>query len=397
MYNIGLFLLFILSLPKFLWDMLVHKKYRKSIKQRFGIGLPKIYPQNGQKVIWIHAVSVGETKSAAILYNNLYDKHSQDIFVISSITETGHEEAKKSIPNAYHIFLPLDFYPIVKKTVDKISPDIFILVEGDFWRNLLACLRNKKTTLSLISGKISERSYKRFAIFKNLSKEIFSSFDSVGAQNEIYKERFLNLGAKNAYVSGNLKFYPKTPKVRLTRDDFGFQPSDKVVTIGSTHDREEELLLKELIKLPENVKILIVPRHPERFAKVASALESMDIEFSKFTTKELGKRIFLVDVFGYLNDCYAISDLALVGGSFLKNVGGHNILEPIYFKVPVIFGPYMHTQTDMVDLVLSSKTGEQSSIEDILKTVQKNLKNSQEIQAKITLLIDQMKKLDVLK
>ena len=171
-----------------------------------------------------------------------------------------------------------------------------------------------------------------------------------------------------------MKFDAKIPhlqeneKIKLQKD-LGIQKEDLVITVGSTHEGEEELILSELAKVQKQIpqlKILLVPRHPHRFAKVAELLTQKNIPFGTLSQKNAeGKRIVLVDAMGVLCKCYELSSIAIVAGSYTEAVGGHNILEPFEFGVPVIFGPHMHSQPELTTMVLSKGAGYQSRYSEL--------------------------------
>jgi len=379
-YNLALLLYTALCFPKFLWEALRHQKHRKSFLEKLGLKIPVFNLPADSVRIWVHSISMGETKAVAPLVQQIRQQMPQASIVISTTTETGLGEAKRSMPELDNYFyLPLDFSWTIKKLVRRIKPDLLILVESDFWYNLVS--HNKKVVL--VNGKISETSQSRFKRFSFFSDRLFSQVDLFCLQSHRYASRFETLGVApdKIVVTGNLKFDQPFPHIDIQRwkSDLGIQPQDKVITLGSTHDPEEEQLITELEPLLElfpTLKILLVPRHPERFNTVAALLEKKKIPFARFSDhlpKQGSERIILIDAMGVLSACYQLSDIAIVGGSYVSHVGGHNIFEPAALGIPVLFGPHMETQKDLVDIVTQGGAGKQVAMAEMRSTVEQML------------------------
>lgn len=378
LYEIALWLLAILALPKTLYSFFVHKKYRKSLLARFGFSFP-INSIDSHPSIWIHAVSVGETKAVVSLARELKSRFPRNPLIISSVTETGHAEALRSLPFAdYHVYFPLDFFFVISRLIKKASPGLVILCESDFWYNFLYCSKRQGAVLALVNGKMSDRSMHRFRFFHFFSKRLFGLFDLLCLQNVLYSNRFKEAGAdsKKIIVTGNLKFdeeYPQLSqqKTNQWRQKLGIQPDQMVLTIGSTHFPEEKMLLDVLKKIWDqypNLRVIIVPRHPERFKEVGQLLERERvswINFSDIAQRTGREQVILVNAMGLLRMCYQLTDLAIVGGSFTEKVGGHNILEPCWYGKPVLFGPYMHAQLELVNLMTDYQAGVQTDLKEL--------------------------------
>jgi 3-deoxy-D-manno-octulosonic-acid transferase len=331
--------------------------------------------------IWVHSISMGETKAVAPLVEQIRQQMPNASIVISTTTETGLAEAKRSLPDlSCYFYLPLDFSWTMRRLSRRIKPDLLILVESDFWYNLVSY--NKKVVL--VNGKISENSLSRFRFFSFFSKRLFSQFDLLCLQSQRFAARFENLGVapSKIVVTGNLKFDQPFPHLDIERwkDDLRLNPTDKVITLGSTHDPEEDLLISAIEPLFDKfptLKILLVPRHPERFAAVTALLEKKKIHYAKFSDhlpKQGNERIILIDAMGILSACYQLSDIAIVGGSYVSHVGGHNIFEPAALGIPVIFGPHMETQKDLVDVVVHGGAGKQVPLSSLTSTLEQMLK-----------------------
>lgn len=367
-YDCCLTILSLLILPKLLYMRFVHGKYKETLSKRLGYGFPDI-AKKGRKLIWIHVVSVGETRAMIPLIKAIRSDYPDAILIISSITETGHAEAKRSIPFAdHHVYLPFDFSWIVRPIVAQCKPDLVIVCESDFWYHFLTEAKKQGAHLALVNGKVSEKSFKRYGYFSWFTRHLFNPFDLLCVQNGTYKKRFEKLGlpAEKIHVTGNLKFddralFLNPEQLKVWKEKLGIHGETPILTVGSTHEDEEKMIIDLLpplwITFP-NLKVLLVPRHPERFNVVAGLLQKHGIPFQRYTDKGfLHAPLVLVDAMGQLRNCYQVSTLAIVAGSFVSHIGGHNILEPLWYGVPVIFGPYMHAQQDLVSLVSEYEAG----------------------------------------
>lgn len=357
MINVFLFFYLIVLAPKLLIDRLKGKRHPDFL-QRLGLNLPK----PDRPVIWIHAVSVGEVKATQPLFEALNTK--EFFFLITTTTATGQAEAKRTLARAdAFAYLPIDFSWVVKKFVKIFNPKQFILVESDFWPNLLSELKKNKTVISLVSGKMSKRSQKRFGWVSRFSKRLFSLFDHICVQNEEYYQRFLPfVNPSKLHITGNLKLDLKPVQVPKIS---GLSP--RTITIGCTHEQEEALIIEAL--RGGDWTIFLAPRHPERFEEVAQLLYKKQIPFTRWSQNPKGKLI-LVDAMGQLPICYTSSRLAILGGSFIEGIGGHNVLEPLLYQTPVLFGPHMENQREIAKIALSANAGMQICLPELRKTVE---------------------------
>ena len=379
-YNTLLCLLFIVMFPWWLYLFWGKGKYRKTWKQRL---FPQIYERTTVPgtVIWVHAVSLGETKAVAPLVQRLLQEFPDLPLVMSSCTETGHAEAKKAFPRAHlHLMLPLDFPWLMKPLMATFSPGLVVFVESDFWWNFLQSAKAQGAKLAVVNGKMSESSFRRFQCFSWWSHSLFSLFDMVCVQGEEFLERFRLLGVveNRLYKTGNLKWDQEeaelsAEKKREWADELGIEEGDVVLVVGSTHAGEEKALIEAMLPLLGNhpkVKVILVPRHPERFAEVATLIEKQPVVSMRWSVgKKEGAQLILVDTMGRLNQCYSLAALAFVGGSLYPGVGGHNIMEPCWVGVPVLFGPHMNSQKEMVSLVLEAEAGAMVQLADLPQTL----------------------------
>lgn len=374
-YEICLILIGLIALPKFLYELIFKGKYRKSLLKRFGSGFPLI-KKGDRPLIWIHAVSLGETKAVAALAKKVRSELRNPLIVFSTTTETGYVEACRSIPADHHVYLPFDFGWVIKPIMRRTAPDALILCESDFWYNFISSAKKAGAYVALVNGKISTKSLERFKKVPFFTKPLFRCIDLLCVQSNLFRQRFEDLGIspEKIAVTGNMKFdgdYSKLPGAQLSawRKELGIKAEDPVLVVGSSHNPEETLLLKVMMQVWQkcpNLKVMIVPRHPERFNEVAGILQKNNINFRRLSQKCSDTMpVILIDAMGLLRKCYQLADIAIVAGSYTAKVGGHNILEPSWYGVPVIFGPHMHSQPDLLDLVKEYKAGLQVSIDDL--------------------------------
>lgn len=367
-FNLFLFLYLLLIAPKLLFDRLKGKKHPELL-QRLGSSIPN--PQN-KPVIWIHGVSVGEIKSAQPLFRALKKEHPDAFFLITTTTATGQAEAKRSLPEADSFrYLPIDFTWAVHRWVNKLRPKLFLLIESDFWPNLLSAIQNSGGKTILVSGKLSERSARRFSMIPFLACRLFSRLDLLLVQNETHLHRFSPfVDPLRLHVAGNLKldFQPQPVDTSVWRN----KTSLPIVTLASTHAPEEEQILDALKEL--DLFLFIAPRHPERFNEVAELLRKKNIPFVRWSEANLkGERVVLVDAMGQLPICYSLSQIAIVGGSFIPKIGGHNLFEPCLYNCPSLFGPHTHSQTEFAARVLESGAGRQIALNNLSSTIKEIL------------------------
>ncbi len=337
----------------------------------------------GHDTIWVHAVSVGETIAIKSLLKSLKERFPEKKIVLSNVTETGRSVAVKLDDVDLCIYFPFDYGFAVKKALDAINPCCILIVETEIWPNFIRFARHLDIPVILVNGRISDRSFKRYIQFGWLFRHFLAFFSSFCMQTEDDARRIIAMGAPPSRVqcTKNLKYDIAVAEVspessRVLKDTY-FIPHDvPVLTAGSTHQGEEEILVtayKSLIRENRNLFLVLVPRHPERAAKVAEILRKEGICYT--LRSELDKRPFLfrsgevllVDVVGELMRFYALSDLVFVGGSMVP-VGGHNILEPASLCKPVLFGPHMSNFREITSMVLKFGGGVQVADERELET-----------------------------
>ncbi|NQT28559.1 MAG: hypothetical protein HQ570_03065 [Candidatus Omnitrophica bacterium] len=354
----------IVYLPLHLW-----RKKMTPLALREKLGL--ISSKEIKNSIWIQVVSVGEANLIGNLIKKL--KESQDLpIIISTTTLTGNRIARKRYSHlAKIIFFPFDLSLVLERVIRVIKPRIFIAVETEIWPNLFYRLKKKKIPIVIINGRISDKAFKHYRLIRPFMKRILKKCDYIGVQNPLYKERFLFLGAdpKKIIVSGNMKFESiliDEEKLRQKQEKYKAifkRDGNKLLIAASTHEPEEEIVIdiyKDIFKNPGGVTLLIAPRHPERtpqIEKLISMAGFNPIRMSNVEENLADKRnIFIADTVGELIYFYSIADICFVGGSLSKD-GGHNVLEPIYFHKPTVFGPNMNNFHEIEEIVLEKGAG----------------------------------------
>jgi len=378
-----IFLIFaLIYLPVYLFKGKLHYGFLK----RLGF-LPA--DLNLDRPIWIHAVSVGEVISIKGLVNELRKAYPLKRLVISTVTATGNKIAQSLISDGDLLtYLPLDFSFIVKKVIKEIAPCLFIIAETEIWPNLITCLHKRKIPVVTVNGRISDNSYSGYRAIKFLIRPILRKIGKFCVQSEIDALRLVNLGVekRNIQVTGNVKFDINLEAMAgldplVVRQKLWLGLDDNLWVCGSTHPGEEEIIIKaykELLFTFPKLKLLIAPRHPERskdISRLISQYAFMPVFISNISgvcpvrSPEahgaasngvcptcINNPIFILDVMGELLNFYSAADIVFVGGSLVKT-GGHNILEPVSLKKPVIFGPYMFNFRDITSLFLRNKAG----------------------------------------
>jgi len=361
-YYILLFVIYILAIPYLIFKA-KNPKYKQAIPSKFFLRNNPRFKENG---IWFHSCSMGETKAI----KPLIDYYKENVNV-SVITNTGFEEALKSTSNVrylpFEIFLP--FWVNNQK--------VLVVMEAELWFMLFLIAKNKGAKTFLINARISDKSYNSYKSFSFFYKRIFKNIDKVFAQSDTDKKRLEELGATNVEVIGNIKLV-QIPKVNniLTKAD------DILITAASTHKNEEKLVLDAYDR--KQGQLVIVPRHPERFDSVdlliKEYIKDKSLTYHRYSKQEDFKSdIILVDKMGILNDIFSISDVVILGGAFEK-IGGHNPIEPAFFKCKLISGKNIFNQKPLFECLKDFYLIENNELNKYLNNI-KNLKKSALVKA----------------
>jgi 3-deoxy-D-manno-octulosonic-acid transferase len=355
LYNTLLTFLLILASPYFLFWSLFQEKFRKALPERLGF----FQSPSFQRPIWVHAASVGEVFCSIPLLKKIKEEFPRSKIVLTTITSTGNEAAKTRVPEADRVFfLPIDHPLIIRRAIGKIQPSILLIAETELWPNLLRSCGKKGIPVVLFNGRISQRSFRRYFRFKFFFKECLKYISLFLMQTEEDRKRIFQIGGESQKTRavGNLKFdqtFPPFTREALARiaKTLGLQGTEQIFIAGSTHSGEEEILVslyKELKEMTPPLVLILAPRHLERLEEVEGILKRESISWLRKTSlsQDVGQsdqkhpEVILLDTMGELMGIYSLGTLVFVGGSLVP-VGGHNPLEPLYFKKCVLFGPYM--------------------------------------------------------
>lgn len=360
LYNLLTALLLIPYAAYWLVRGLGNRAYFDRLGQRFGLGFPKL-----DRCIWIHAVSVGEVQASLSLIRALRERFPARQLLVTTVTPTGTARVKAEFGDSVrHCYIPFEFPGAVNSFFNAVKPDAALIMETEIWPNLYRGCGVRKVPLILVSARISPRSIRGYRRLLPLIRETLSHGIIIAAQSQSDAERFLSLGASPARtrVTGNIKFDMELPTAvreqgaALRAGIIGDRP---VWIAASTHEGEEQQVLAAHRALRErfpNLLLILVPRHPERFAEVRDLVENSGFDVVCRTEARAcspSTAVFLGDTMGEVPLFYAASDVAFVGGS-LAPVGGHNLLEPAAQGLPVITGPHVFNAQDIADMFVET-------------------------------------------
>ncbi|WP_139557494.1 lipid IV(A) 3-deoxy-D-manno-octulosonic acid transferase [Methylotetracoccus oryzae] len=334
---------------RLLWRGRSNPAYRDRIGERFGAYGPTMPRRD---VIWIHAVSVGETESAAPLVHQLRDRYPDIPLLLTTTTPTGSARVQALFGSSVeHCYLPYDLPGPIARFLGRFRPRLAVILETEIWPNLFGACSARRIPLVIANARLSSRSAVRYRYIGGLVRPALAAVRAIAAQTPEDAERFAAIGAdpKKISVTGNIKFdvdYGQglIANGRGLREElFGRRP---VIIAASTHAGEEERLLSIFSGLRQRfagLLLMLVPRHPERFAAVASLARAAGfhtVRRSDGIPCSGADEVFVLDTIGELRTFYAAADVAFVGGSLVP-VGGHNVLEPAMAGLPVMFGPHV--------------------------------------------------------
>lgn len=364
LYNIlQIILLPVLLLPMVVLILLT-PKYRLRTLQRLGVGLQPETGKKEKKTIWIHATSVGEVTSALPLVSGLRQEMPEVKLVFSATSKTGAEVAEKLLQEKVDQFIPfpLDILPVINHFLRLIQPDLFILVETDFWPNIIARLKQLQIPTLLVNGRISEKSIQSYQRLSFFFRPLFASFHTLSMQTEKDRQNLITLGvAKNTIKTlGNLKLDTALYSASEKNQPISFKLPDHqyLFVAGSTHEGEEKILLQSYLQLKKEyprLYLVIAPRDVSQGLAIQALAATMNLLANcRSQINAGGKDLFILDTIGELNSIYSHADIAFVGGSFVKK-GGHNPIEPAIFSIPVLYGPHMEDFSEISDKLLQAK------------------------------------------
>ncbi|MCK4863973.1 MAG: 3-deoxy-D-manno-octulosonic acid transferase [Gammaproteobacteria bacterium] len=390
-YKLLLFILFIPLALYTLWQSARTLEFRYFLQRLAILFNTKSVPGG----IWIHAASVGEVNAVIPLILKIHAEHPDTPITLTSNTTTSAAVALKQLPEAVqHLYFPLDYLWAMKRIVRKIKPKAIFIVETEFWPNFYHCANKKNIPLTIINGRISEKTLHAKDWLKRIYAITLPLVTKVYARSEIDKDRFIQLGANTADIEvlGNIKFSA------LTSDNIEpINLSRPYILAASTRNDEEQLIVDAWLKAKHsNHLLVIVPRHPNRLTEILSQLKKFNIEIairSKNEPVTPTTDIYIADTIGELKQFIAGSDFVLMGGSFVEK-GGHNILEVAQLGKAVIFGPDMRSFEDEAKVFIKYNAGvqcESHELPDMFNTILQNVDYKKHLEKNARKLIDTYK------
>lgn len=365
------------------------QKYRSGLAQKLGFVSSSITRRlSGTRPVWIHAVSVGEVMAAIPLLHAMKGRYPRQTIVLSTVTATGnHTAALKAHQADAVIYFPFDYPFMVKRAIKRIHPRLFITMETELWPNFLREMKRNGIPSVVVSGRISNHSYRRYRLARLFFSRVLANIDAFYMQTEEDARRIISIGAQSDRVStlGNLKCDQEVPLLTAGEKNhlcsaLRLRGGQHIFIAGSTHRGEEEMVLEVFKRLREScadLMLILAPRHPERFSEVANLIARSG--FTCLRKTELAgqeatrvPQVILLDTIGELSKLYSIGTVIFVGGSLVPT-GGHNVLEPAAYHKAVLFGPHMENFEEIARCLTQSGGGLQVDDRETLFLTAKRL------------------------
>ncbi|MDP3482803.1 MAG: lipid IV(A) 3-deoxy-D-manno-octulosonic acid transferase [Sulfuricella sp.] len=385
LYTLLLVLLLPYMLFHLLWRSRRQPEYLRHIGERFGFyrGKP------AAPLIWLHAVSVGETRAAVPLVAQFQARYPEHRILLTHMTPTGRETGRQLFGDqVLQCYLPYDFPFAAKRFLRHFKPEIGLLMETEIWFNLVQTCKKAGVPLLLVNARMSEKSARKYGRFKTLSRDSLQALSAIAAQSETDARRLIELGAPAVKITGNLKFDVAVPQSAIDlgknlRQQFG--PSRPVFLAASTREGEEALIMEARAKIDiPNLLIVIVPRHPQRFDLVADMLTQRDIRFQRRSEDQPvapETQVLLGDSMGEMFAYYSACDIAFIGGSLLP-LGGQNLIEAAAMGKPVLIGPHTFNFAEVSELAVQAGAALRvANAEELVLTAGDLLKKPEKIKA----------------
>jgi len=369
LYSLLLTLGFIFLLPRFLLDAFRKGKYIAGFRERLGSFQPPF--ADDARVIWLHAVSVGEAQAARPLAELLLKSFPDHKLVLSTITLTGQNLARQIYNGkaARVFYFPFDWRWTVRRTLRQVRPAAVLLMETELWPNFLRECSSQQIPVALVNGRLSAKSARRYSLVKGFISRVVSDLDLAIMQTERDGKRLEELGypAGRIFIAGNLKFdagagATRTDLTETLAKRFGLDSQSNLILAASTHAPEERMVIESFRRVREKLcpkpRLMVVPRHPERFAEVAGLLKDSGLKWKRRTepATEIDSEcdVILLDTIGELAATLPLACLVFVGGSIV-NFGGHNILEPAAARTCIITGPHTHNFEAIIEAFVEAR------------------------------------------
>jgi 3-deoxy-D-manno-octulosonic-acid transferase len=353
----------------YVWRVFVTRKASESWRANLG-ALPNLANRDqGKKLVWMHAASVGEVIASQPVLDALRDRLQHVMVLLTTITQTGNEVARNSPRRADVVsYFPLDLPPIVRAALNRVMPDVFVMVETEIWPNFLAFAKRLGIPTILVNGRISDKSFQRGRRWRWLLGWAVRNIDYCCMQSKLDAERIIQLGARpeSVRVLGNTKFdqegaHLNDDEVRRLRAELGIPENSPVFIAGSTNPGEEGEVLRAFRRIRESVpdlRLIIAPRQIERSDEIEGIACQMGFSCARRSSRarESEYDVLILDTFGELAAVYSVACVTFVGGSLIPK-GGHSIFQPIIQGKPVMFGPYMHNFRDISHQAIAAGIG----------------------------------------
>lgn len=380
----------VLLTPYFLYRAWKHQKYLPALKQRLG-HLPTSLKSDGRPTIWIHSCSVGETLSVQPLAHALSQRFPQARFVFSTITKTGQAIAQERFAkygSGNTFYFPIDLASIADKVLDTIQPRLFITIDTEIWPNVLHEAKKRGIPVVMVNGRISAQSFQYYRWLQPLMGPVFQNYALLLMKSQEDADRLQRMGAppSKLRVSGNIKYDRNLVEKEVTEtqarsldQSLALTATDApLIVAGSTHPSEEQTMLDVLRGIRqtpglENTRLLIVPRHPERFTPVAQLAEQSGWRVKRRSDPALGDPtadVLIGDTLGELATAYQFATVVFVGGTLIPH-GGQSIMEPAVYAKPIVVGPSMKNFPQIIDDFIERGGIAQISADETDKEAQK--------------------------
>ena len=347
-YHFISFFVAILLAPLFSIIALSSKHKWKGLAHHFGwVPATKI---SNKKTLWLHAISMGEVLAAKPVLKLVRKENPEVTIAFSVTTDSGYEAAIKMNVADKVFFHPLDCLPYTLMALKRINPDLHVVTDTGFWPGLIDLLNRKKIPVLLFNGRISEKSARRYLLTGSLFRETFQKFNHLGMQNSNGEKAVLTMGVDRDLIEvmGDPKYDALKPvtddEKEQLRETFRLETDTPVWVAGSTHAGEEEIILdahQHLIADHPNLVLILAPRRIERVKEVATLLKTKNISFNLRSSLKKDKSVILLDTMGELAKVYSLGQVAFIGKSLIKPGGGHSMIEPLSYGLPVIHGPFI--------------------------------------------------------
>ncbi len=356
------------------WRSIKAPAYRQRIGERFAL-TPK--RESDTQLVWVHAVSVGETIAAIPMIKSLQQRYPQIEICITTTTPTGSDRVKAVFADSvHHYYLPYDVPLLFNLFFYALKPNLLIVMETELWPNMVAACQKKSVPVVLVNGRMSSRSARGYQRFSALTKSMLQQLDLLFVQSEADAKRFVQLGAlqEKVVVSGSIKFditidESVRARTKELKEQLGID-GRKIVIFSSTHKGEDELLIpiiENIHQLDQSFLALIVPRHPERFSAVAELAAKQGLNFINVNDNiacATDTQLIIGDTMGDMLAYYGLADIAFIGGSLIRH-GGHNFIEAAAWGLPILSGLHVFNFQTIADELVNAQALKLVTVEQL--------------------------------